>query len=1149
MKKTYFKRITAAVIAICMILASVAMLAPVVFAASSETAAASSADTAILPIGTGAISAEDYYRLLYFNDVSLKNIIYDFEKTGFDFTEVTYQDTYLNALKAANIGLSLLSKVENPFLSAVANIGKKIILGQKIENINVNNKKMLNQIGEQIEDVYEALSKDIENQTTILSQKMSDFAIYLSNQMESEKCIGTIKSFNESAFGGKGYGAWKKELYAGYSQLVYYNANGASAADMKEAYDQLYVTAEKYTQLVSLMTANEYAEDFSIQDAVYKYYLLKYQNNGDISPEEIVNECISFTEELYTTYIFAKTCMNICHRYQLEVLRETYGSNFATKGYVLSDSVNTLDRRVPYYSVIKPFIENHSTDINSICAEISRYYAKILNICESYNIITNGISYKVLYNQIVTDNTKTAQTVTRNGIQGSEKHVIRNNRVNKGDIIHLSSIPQKLTASFAQKYTFVSSNESIASVSASGVVTVHQDKDFSVSLMYGNSTVYTMHFKASGYFSGGMGSSESPFLISDAEDLVSLANSPEFWAKGYHFKMTDDIALNSITSIGTAEKRFYGVFDGNGYTVSGLRGNSLFGINNGTIKNLCLDNVQVTTGYVYLTRLQIGGLCSYSNGTIENVHIKNAVINVTNTAALNPSNGNGGIYRSVLLFAGGIAGQSDGIIKGSSVSGTTIKGYQTNGTASGAINEVGSPKDNTVSIGGITGYNQGAIEDCLAKNLTQYTYIKSVSSFNNYLGVKTEHLCTAYFITGGIVGTNYGNVARCASYSISESHSWEYDTHNNVLLARKKYFQEKSESISALVAKNVDNGTATLCFTPGTALSQSQQEELTSAGWTLGTNPSFKPIAPSSISVGKEPVKVLYDLNTPLNLAGLTLVTDKGEHITDGYTVTESFSDDNGKKNITVDFNGLTATFSATVLCHHNSEEVVSVKNSNDEKVICQNCGGEILYIEGSLAPTYVQHDHEYDSGVITKPASHMEDGEKTFTCVKCEEFYTESIEHIKEHKFNKKAEADKHLVSTPLCGEKAEYYYSCECGETGTETFFSAKAYAHKYGDALFNESEHWHKCSECGHTSEKEAHSFGVWKNVTEGKKERSCFDCGYVETADIEKPNGTVEGGCGGKKNNDSLLMGGGAVAMVISAVAGTRSSNKKRKNNAK
>ncbi len=89
-------------------------------------------------------------------------------------------------------------------------------------------------------------------------------------------------------------------------------------------------------------------------------------------------------------------------------------------------------------------------------------------------------------------------------------------------------------------------------------------------------------------YSGGTGSEEDPYLISTADDLRQLSltvNSGDYYSNKY-FKMTADISLNDTsdwqswventvglnewTPIGYNDNFFYGFFDGDGHTVSGV---------------------------------------------------------------------------------------------------------------------------------------------------------------------------------------------------------------------------------------------------------------------------------------------------------------------------------------------------------------------------------------------------------------------------------------------------------------------------------------------------------------------------------------------------------------------------------------------------
>ena len=55
-------------------------------------------------------------------------------------------------------------------------------------------------------------------------------------------------------------------------------------------------------------------------------------------------------------------------------------------------------------------------------------------------------------------------------------------------------------------------------------------------------------------------------------------------------------------------------------------------------------------------------------------------------------------------------------------------------------------------------------------------------------------------------------------------------------------------------------------------------------------------------------------------------------------------------------------------------------------------------------------------------------------------------------HIFDKKVATQNYLKAEATCTEKAQYYYSCECGEKGTETFAMGEALGHEYSEVVYN-------------------------------------------------------------------------------------------------
>ena len=123
-------------------------------------------------------------------------------------------------------------------------------------------------------------------------------------------------------------------------------------------------------------------------------------------------------------------------------------------------------------------------------------------------------------------------------------------------------------------------------------------------------------------------------------------------------------------------------------------------------------------------------------------------------------------------------------------------------------------------------------------------------------------------------------------------------------------------------------------------------------------------------------------------------------------------------------------------------------------------------------------------------------------TCAVCGYVIKEALGHT--HSFTEKNTDAKYLKSAATCKASAEYYYSCSCGEKGTETFKSGEKLAHNFKTEWSNNGEkHWHECSLCGEKNKESSHRF-EWKTdkaatATEaGSKHEECTVCGYKKTA---------------------------------------------------
>lgn len=201
----------------------------------------------------------------------------------------------------------------------------------------------------------------------------------------------------------------------------------------------------------------------------------------------------------------------------------------------------------------------------------------------------------------------------------------------------------------------------------------------------------------------GEGTEVNPYQIKNVADLQALSDAVAAakTQSGKHFKLEEDIDMSSVsnwTPIGNLVSypgtTFSGTFDGNGKTISNLTVSDttsnyatagLFGSTNGTIKNLTLKNVNVTSTHY------AGGIVAYSSDQnnhtiIDNCHVDGGTITSTSEVVSNAyDNGD---------KVGGIVGYcvTGDTIANCSVKNVTITAYR--------------------DLGGIVGCASGTVSNC-----------------------------------------------------------------------------------------------------------------------------------------------------------------------------------------------------------------------------------------------------------------------------------------------------------------------------------------------------------------------------------------------------------------------------------------------------
>ena len=236
-----------------------------------------------------------------------------------------------------------------------------------------------------------------------------------------------------------------------------------------------------------------------------------------------------------------------------------------------------------------------------------------------------------------------------------------------------------------------------------------------------------------------------------------------------------DLTNTKWTPIGIDDKHQYtGTFDGGNHTISGLtvKGSNeyagLFGCidDGGTVKNVVLENVQITSDYQYA---YVGGVAGNNNGAIENCSVSGSVSGNSNSDGT--SNCVGGVVGQ--QYGGTITEcSSSAIVDGTNevggVAGQTANATLTACYATGDVTAERDPQNNTYA-GGVVGYNGAStLTACYATGNVTGTgtgsgsiYVGGVTG-DNASGTLTACYHAAETVsgrdgatTGGVTGRNY----------------------------------------------------------------------------------------------------------------------------------------------------------------------------------------------------------------------------------------------------------------------------------------------------------------------------------------------------------------------------------------------------------
>ena len=298
-----------------------------------------------------------------------------------------------------------------------------------------------------------------------------------------------------------------------------------------------------------------------------------------------------------------------------------------------------------------------------------------------------------------------------------------------------------------------------------------------------------------------MGGADTPFQIAGAAQLAELAqyvNAGDATFVSAHYVLTDDVNLSAYgnwTPIGTEDKPFRGVFDGQNHVVTGLKIDragegyqGLFGYVSGTddahkaqIKNVAVRDAQIRA------RAEVGAVVGrygqFTQGFVEPLE---------NCAMIGGTIQGTSGSMSQSSFVGGIVGRAFGEIQRCYATGDIIgadnaieyggivgESYKTVNAcySTGSLSGMGSYADD---FGGIAGKARGAVTNCYATGNVIGT-LNDARTFGGVVGCALGEVTNCYaagtvkgwYLIGGVVGQTYGDgyahatVSGCMALNVS----------------------------------------------------------------------------------------------------------------------------------------------------------------------------------------------------------------------------------------------------------------------------------------------------------------------------------------------------------------------------------------------
>lgn len=258
-----------------------------------------------------------------------------------------------------------------------------------------------------------------------------------------------------------------------------------------------------------------------------------------------------------------------------------------------------------------------------------------------------------------------------------------------------------------------------------------------------------------------------------------------------------------------------------------------------------------------------------------------------------------------------------------------------------------------------------------------------------------------------------------------------------------------------------------------------------------------------AIKITKNPgvVGFSFDVNFDKDSLKLTAVNTAGSIMTAGgaaYAGQGAFPVETGKYGVAFDGDLLSANITATGEVVVLKFEVVEGATAGKKDITLtkidsinfdlDDLGGEAVNGSITLIGNTPAHEHVWSAAWSKDATHHWHD----CTATGCDVTVNADKNGYAAHNYNQKVATKDYLKTAANCTDAAVYFYSCECGAKGTETFTVANsALGHKGGAWQSDETGHWKVCERvnCGKRFNEGTHDGG--KATCQAKA--ACTTCG--------------------------------------------------------